>query len=127
MPRYGTLGRAQAATRPSWTATSRGGPPRRSPTRSCSGCKKAGVPAGVVQSCADLHRDPQIAARPGLVWLEHPEMGRTPYEAWAFASPGAPGLRRAPCLGEHTDEVLRELLGLTPEDIAGLRAAGVLA
>ena len=86
------------------------------------------MPAGVVQSCADLHRDPQMAARPGLVWLEHPEMGRTPYEAWAFRFAGrASGLRRAPCLGEHTDEVLREVLGLTSEEIAGLRAAGILA
>ncbi len=89
--------------------------------------QEAGVPAGVVQSCADLHRDPQIAARPGLVWLEHPEMGRTPYEAWGFRLAGALGIRRAPCLGEHTDEVLSDLLGLTPEEIAGLRAAGVLA
>jgi len=89
--------------------------------------QEAGVPAGVVQSCADLHRDPQIAARPGLVWLEHPEMGRTPYEAWAFRLAGrASGLRRAPCLGEHTDEVLRDLLGLTSEEVARLRADGVL-
>jgi crotonobetainyl-CoA:carnitine CoA-transferase CaiB-like acyl-CoA transferase len=87
-----------------------------------------GVPAGVAQSCADLHRDPQIAARPGLVWLEHPEMGRTPYEAWGFRFAGrASELRRAPCLGEHTDAVLRDVLELTSEEIADLRAAGVLA
>lgn len=88
----------------------------------------AGVPAGVVQSCADLHRDPQLAAREAFVWLDHPEMGRTPYEAWAFRTVGRPGhLRRAPCLGEHTAEVLREVLGMAPAEIVRLTAEGVLA
>jgi benzylsuccinate CoA-transferase BbsF subunit len=88
----------------------------------------AGVPAGAVQSCQDLHLDGQIAAREALVWLEHPEMGRTPHEAWAFRLNGdTPPLRRAPCLGEHTEEVLRETLGMTEGEIAQLRETGVLA
>jgi crotonobetainyl-CoA:carnitine CoA-transferase CaiB-like acyl-CoA transferase len=89
--------------------------------------QSAGVAAGPVQSCADLHRDPGLAARNAFAWVEHPEMGRTPYETWAFRMGGDTAPRRAPLLGEHTEEVLTEVLGMTAEDIARLAAAGVLA
>lgn len=103
-----------------WTAT-------REPYALMQELQAAGVPAGVVQSCSDLHRDPQLNARGAFVWLEHPEMGRSPYEAWAFrcqASPGRP--RPAPCLGEHTEKVLVELLGLSPAEVRRLKEEGVL-
>jgi benzylsuccinate CoA-transferase BbsF subunit len=87
-----------------------------------------GVPAGAVQSCADLQRDPGLAAREALPIVEHPEMGRTAYEAWAFRAMGCPQVvRRAPCLGEHTIEVLRDVLGLSQDEIGRLEAAGILA
>ena len=89
--------------------------------------QSAGVPAGVVQSCADLHQDPQLGAREAFVWLEHPEMGRSPYEAWAFRCAAGPGrLRPAPCLGEHTEAVLAEILGMTPDEVRSLKADGIL-
>jgi formyl-CoA transferase len=87
----------------------------------------SGVPAGVVQRCSDLHRDPQLAARGALAWVEHPEMGRTPYETWAFACSETPSrLDPAPCLGADTTAVLREVLALTDPEIAALEAEGVL-
>ncbi|MFQ5898653.1 MAG: CaiB/BaiF CoA transferase family protein [Candidatus Methylomirabilia bacterium] len=87
----------------------------------------AGVPSGVVQSCADLYRDPQLRAREAFVWLEHPEMGRSPYEAWAFRFASTRvSLQRAPCLGEHTVEVLMGLLGMTRAEVERLNAEGVL-
>jgi crotonobetainyl-CoA:carnitine CoA-transferase CaiB-like acyl-CoA transferase len=87
----------------------------------------AGVAAGVAQSCADLHADGGLSARRAFAWVEHPEMGRTPYETWAFrmGDDAAPG--RAPLLGEHTHEVLTQTLGLTPDEIARYVAAGVFA
>lgn len=89
--------------------------------------QSAGVPAGVVQSCADLHQDPQLRAREAFVWLEHPAMGRSPYEAWAFRCTASPGrLRPAPCLGEHTEAVLAEILGMTPDEVRSLKADGIL-
>ncbi|MBI4241285.1 MAG: CoA transferase [Candidatus Rokubacteria bacterium] len=88
--------------------------------------QRAGVPAGVVQSCADLHQDSQLKARGAFVWLEHPEMGRSPYEAWAFRCAASPGrLGRAPCLGEHTEEVLTEILGMTTAELRQLKEQGV--
>lgn len=88
-----------------------------------------GVAAGPVQDAADvLLRDPQLQARGHWVYLDHPEMGRTVYNALPAhlsRTPGAPH-RPAPLLGQHTDEVLRELLALSTEQIASLRAQGAL-
>jgi formyl-CoA transferase len=88
---------------------------------------EAKVPAGRVYTVADIARDPQYLAREMIV--------RQPtYDGDDVAVPGivpklddTPGrLReRAPRLGEHTDGVL-EGLGLSPEQIAGLRARGVI-
>lgn len=89
-----------------------------------------GVQAGAVQDASDvLLRDPQLKHRGHWVYLDHPEMGRTVYNALPVrlsATPGYPN-RPAPLLGQHTDEVLRERLGLGDADIAALREEGVLA
>ena len=85
----------------------------------------AGIAAGPVQSCADLHQDPSLTARRAFAWVEHPEMGRTPYETWAFRMGEDAAPRRAPLLGEHTHEVLTQVLRLSPDEIARLVAAGV--
>jgi benzylsuccinate CoA-transferase BbsF subunit len=88
----------------------------------------ARVPAGVVQRCSDLHRDPQLAHRGHWVTLNHCEMGPTVYDGIPFRLSETPGRleRPAPCLGEHTEFVLKELLGYTDEEIAGLVIAGAL-
>jgi crotonobetainyl-CoA:carnitine CoA-transferase CaiB-like acyl-CoA transferase len=89
--------------------------------------QSAGVPAGVVQSCADLHRDPQLAARGALAWLDHPEMGRSPYEAWPFRILDCPGtLRPAPRLGADTEDVLGGILGLSADEISRLKEEEIL-
>lgn len=60
--------------------------------------------------------------------LEHPLAGRVVHEgvvAHLSETPG--GLHRpAPLLGQHTDELLTELLGLTRDELAALREEGVL-
>lgn len=99
-------------------------PPAGNPARRL---QRIGIPAGVVQCCADLHRDPQLAARGAFQWLDHPEIGRAPYEAWPFRFSRTSGrLRRAPCLGEHTHQVLGELLAMSGEQVDRLITEGVL-
>jgi benzylsuccinate CoA-transferase BbsF subunit len=84
-----------------------------------------GVPAGVVQTARALLDDPQLATMGYLQWLDHPEMGRLPYEGSRFLLDGeAAGLTRSPLLGEHTETVLREVLGLTEEEFAQALAEG---
>lgn len=87
-----------------------------------------GVAAAVVATGQDLvEADEQLAARGFYPVLDHPLAGPVPHEgivARLAATPG--GLDRpAPLLGQHTHEVLRELLGLSDGQLAALAAEGV--
>ena len=94
-----------------WTIT-------RSPDEVMQACQAAGVPAGAVRDCRDLFDDPQEAHRGHFVFMDHPEMGRYASDANCFLlSETAPGYRRAPLLGEHTEYVMRELLGMPEKRI----------
>ena len=88
----------------------------------------AGVSAFPSVCSADLRADPHLAARGAFHDFDHPEVGvkahfRVPWR-WSRRANGTG--RRAPCLGEHTGEVLREVLGFTEEEIVGLRESGVV-
>lgn len=88
----------------------------------------AGVPAGMVQRSSDLLTDPQLAHRRFFRRLHHPEMGEVPYEGHQFRIRGYDSGPRtaAPCLGEHSVQVLREILGYSEEDLARIAASGAL-
>jgi benzylsuccinate CoA-transferase BbsF subunit len=91
--------------------------------------QKLGVAAGVVQTAEDLVKtDPQLAHRGHWLTLDHAEMGRTIYNSPPFRFSSTPvGLRGpAPILGEHTREVLRELIGVSDAEFDELHAAEVL-
>ena len=88
----------------------------------------ADVPAGVVQRSSDLLTDPQYAHRGFYRYLEHGEMGRIPYAGHQYRiadydnGPRGP----APMLGEHSFEVLSDLLGLSEEELSEAFAAGAI-
>jgi crotonobetainyl-CoA:carnitine CoA-transferase CaiB-like acyl-CoA transferase len=87
-----------------------------------------GIPAGAVMDGPDLLDDPQLAARGSLLAQDRPELGVKHYPnqpfRFRFAAPAANV--RAPLLGEHTEEILTDLVGLTPDDIADLTTADVI-
>jgi benzylsuccinate CoA-transferase BbsF subunit len=88
-----------------------------------------GVPAAPVNSSKDILEDPDLVARGYWQRVEHPVIGslamaRPPFR---FGGPDRPQLRRPPLLGEHTGEVARDILGLSPAEIESLTADGVLA
>lgn len=88
-----------------------------------------GIPAYPVRDGRDLvEHDPQLAARGFYPTLTHPVAGEVRVEGVVHHLAATPPRldRPAPLLGEHTDEVLGELLGLTSQEIAGLRDRGVL-
>ena len=60
--------------------------------------------------------------------LVHPKMGGVPYEGHEFRIRGYDSGPRlpAPCLGEHSVEVMRDLLGMTDDEIAEVAASGAL-
>jgi crotonobetainyl-CoA:carnitine CoA-transferase CaiB-like acyl-CoA transferase len=88
----------------------------------------AGLEAGPVETCADLLADPQLAHRNHFRWLPHPVLGDHPCELLGYRLSGTPGeiLRPGPLLGEHSDWVYREILGLDDAEIDSLSADGVL-
>ena len=90
--------------------------------------QKAAVPSGVVLKGSELLADPALRAR-GHFWaLDHPEMGRLDYNGPAYRFEKTPSrlTSAAPQLGEHTDQVMRDVLGMDGEEIAALRGQGVL-
>lgn len=88
--------------------------------------QSAGVPAGMVQRSSDLLEDPQFAHRNFYRPMNHPEMGEIPYEGHQYRIAGYDNGPRAPapCLGEHTFEVLTEHLGLDVDEAVAILSSG---
>jgi len=89
----------------------------------------AGVAAGRVANAADLcARDPQLAARGHFVDVATPEGRTVRLDGPAFLLSETPAAVRGPgpLLGEHSDSVLAEVLGLGPDELAALHADGVV-
>ena len=87
------------------------------------------VAATAVLAPGDRYLDEHMRFRETYVEVEHPVLGSEPlygdpihFDTWKTAP-----MRHAPLLGEHTDEVLHEVLGLSPEEIERLKTGGILA
>jgi glutaryl-CoA transferase len=90
--------------------------------------ERAGVPCGPINTVADVFADPQVQARGLKLDLPHPSIGAVPSVANPIKYSMTPIDYRSapPMLGADTDEILREMLGVTPEEIGRLRKAGVV-
>jgi crotonobetainyl-CoA:carnitine CoA-transferase CaiB-like acyl-CoA transferase len=88
----------------------------------------AGVAAYPVQNCVDIHNDDNLESFGFWHWLDHKEMGPSPYEGLSHRMSQTPGdLRRpAPILGEHNDEVFRGMLGMSADEIEQLKKENVI-
>ncbi|WP_197044158.1 CaiB/BaiF CoA transferase family protein [Pseudomonas viridiflava] len=88
----------------------------------------AGVPCGPVNDLAQVFADPQVLARGLALELPHALGGRVAQVASPIRLSETPvEYRRAPpLLGEHTSQVLQELLGVSGDEVVALREAGVL-
>jgi crotonobetainyl-CoA:carnitine CoA-transferase CaiB-like acyl-CoA transferase len=86
---------------------------------------EADVPVGPVNDVAEILGDPHVRARRLVGSFDYPEVGEfkalaIPYK---FLGWDDPEIGRPPALGEHTESVLREVLGLSSERISELKAA----
>jgi crotonobetainyl-CoA:carnitine CoA-transferase CaiB-like acyl-CoA transferase len=88
----------------------------------------AGIPMGAINTLDKVVEHPQVKARGMIVEQEHPVAGKVKMVGVPIRLSESPGSVRdpAPLLGQHTDEVLRDELGMSADEIATLRRAGVI-
>jgi crotonobetainyl-CoA:carnitine CoA-transferase CaiB-like acyl-CoA transferase len=88
----------------------------------------AGIPVGAINTIDTIVDHPQVKARGMIVETDHPVAGRVQMVGVPVKMSDTPGTVRepAPLLGQHTDEVVREMLGLDDGEIDRLRRAGAL-
>ncbi len=89
---------------------------------------KAGVPCAPVSNVAEVAQNPQLLERNMILRADHPTFAGLLVPGSPLKSPGdqATPPTRAPALGEHTETVLRDLLGFDQARIADLRARGII-
>ena len=89
---------------------------------------EARVPSGPINTMERLFADPQVAARDMLIEMEHPTVGRLRSIGNPIKTPPMPEgpFEPPPLHGQHTDEVLREVLGYSDERIDQLRESKVI-
>jgi len=87
-----------------------------------------GVPVGPSQTAEDLVRCPQLAARKMILDIEDPAGGKKKIVGSPVKFSEVPeiSLKPAPRLGEHTEEILLNLLGFSREKIGELRKERVI-
>jgi len=90
--------------------------------------KTVGVPCGRINSVAEALADPQTQARQMIETVQHPAIGTLKLAGMPYKFSGTPASvrRPPPTLGEHTEEILRDELGLDTAAITALREDRVI-
>ena len=90
--------------------------------------QQVGIPAYPSLDAIDMVNSPHVGARDYFVELEHPEVGTRRHMGipWTMSRTPCEVRRPAPCLGQDTDAVLAEIVGLSQDEIAALRAKDIL-
>ena len=90
-------------------------------------CNPLDIPVGPILSMKEISEEPALRETGTIVEVDHPERG-------AYLSVGCPiklsesdvEVERSPLLGEHTDEVLSEVLEYSEQEIAEIRESGAV-
>ena len=88
----------------------------------------AGVAAGACADSKYLSEDPHLTKRDYFVYREHPEVGKRQHCGIPWRMSGTPCEVKtaAPALGQHTDEVMTQILGYSAAEVEAMRAKGAL-
>ena len=90
-------------------------------------CNPMNIPVGPILSMKELAEQPSLRETGSIVEVDHPERGK-------YLTVGCPvklsdsdvDVERSPLLGEHTDEILSNVLGYSADEIASMREAGAV-
>jgi formyl-CoA transferase len=93
-----------------------------------SGLEAAGIPCGPINTLDKVFAEPQVAAREMLVVMTHPTIGDLQLvgSPLKFSDTPVDYRRPPPGLGEHTHEILHELLGYDGDETETLKASGII-
>jgi len=85
--------------------------------------EREGIPCGLIKDVAEVCTDPQVLAREMVVPLQHPTAGPIHVNGVPIKLSSTPGevIDPPPLLGQHTDEILTDILGYTASQVAELR------
>jgi formyl-CoA transferase len=85
------------------------------------------VPCGPILSMKEIAEEPALRATGTVVEVDHPKRGKYLTVGNPIKLSDSPSdVRRSPLLGEHTEEVLRDVLGLNDDEIQGARKQGAI-
>jgi crotonobetainyl-CoA:carnitine CoA-transferase CaiB-like acyl-CoA transferase len=89
---------------------------------------KIGVPVAPVYDLNDIENDPHVKARDMIIEVEHPNAGKIKTVNFPIKYSETPveNIKPAPTFGQHSSEVLKDLLGYTEEKLQELEREGVL-
>jgi formyl-CoA transferase len=90
-------------------------------------CNKHDIPVGPILSMKEIAEEPSLRATGTVVEVDHPVRGK-------YLTVGNPvkmsdsitEVRRAPLLGEHTEEILTDVLGYSVEEYAAIKSSGAI-
>jgi formyl-CoA transferase len=90
-------------------------------------CNKHDIPVGPILSMKEIADEPSLRTTGTVVEVDHPGRGKyltvgNPIKL----SDSPPDVRRSPLLGEHTDEILRKVLGYSDKDVAEIKGSGAI-
>ena len=90
--------------------------------------QQRGISAGIALTSEGLHNDPQLKSRGHFVKVEHAEVGISHYESQASKLSATPSQIRsaAPLMGEHSQHVLADILGMNDDQILELVQTGAV-
>jgi len=90
-------------------------------------CNKQEIPVGPILSMKELAEEQSLRATGTVVEVDHPRRGKYLTVGNPIKMSDSPAdVRRSPLLGEHTDEILRQVLGYSEEDIAAIKSSGAI-
>lgn len=90
--------------------------------------QEVGIPSGVINNLHDVYNHPQVEMREMRIEIDHPTAGKIAFPGFPYKLSQTPAevRRPPPLLGEHTEEILTELLGYSEEEVAALHKRGAI-